>query len=124
MLITLYLGAWFRLHELRCDLSLGVSAYQRAWAREPSAGEPLARLGWSAMLRASRPALPSVAFRSASRLRSLDVVFGSAGRWPALEGAWRDLCMLGEPLALVGVASAACVSGPSGSGAAGPQRGY
>ncbi len=24
MLITLCLGAWFRLHELRCDLSLGV----------------------------------------------------------------------------------------------------
>ena len=30
-------------------------AYLRAWAREPSAGGPLARLGWSAMLRAGRP---------------------------------------------------------------------
>ena len=84
MLIALCLGAWFRLNEVRCDLSLGV-ALTYALGRENlvRAGRLRALGGVLCCGRAARA--PKCCFQEREPPTLLDVVFGSAGRWPAIE---------------------------------------
>ena len=83
MLIALYLGAWFRLHELRCDLSLGVKLTNAIGCENLVRASRLRALG--GVLCCGRAArAPKCCFQEREPPTLLDVVFGSAGRWPAL----------------------------------------